>query len=315
MSEQKIRDAQKILSDLDFLTAQQNERAALTLLALLDLKPNDSWHDVHAPLRGITPIMEFAAEYYNKHWAPNTRETVRRFTIHQFIAAGLVVANPDNPARPINRPHNVYQIHPIALETLRVFGSADWEETLSAYRTLRQSLVQRYARERAVHRIPIQIAGAPLLLSPGGQNVLIHEILTEFAPIFAPGAALLYVGDAEGKFSFFDDAGFATLGISLDPHGKMPDIVLHFASRNWLILIEAVTSHGPIHSQRREELSRLFADSSAGLVFVTAFRDRQTCKRHLMELAWETEVWVAEAPTHLIHFNGSRFLGPYEDSL
>jgi hypothetical protein len=34
--------------------------------------------------------------------------------------------------------------------------------------------------------------------------------------------------------------------------------------------------------------------------------------RYLGEIAWETEVWVADAPSHLIHFNGERFLGPYD---
>jgi hypothetical protein len=92
----------------------------------------------------------------------------------------------------------------------------------------------------------------------------------------------------------------------------MPDVVVHYVGKNWLVLIEAVTSHGPVNPKRRQELKELFAGSKAGLVYVTAFLDRRTMMKYLDDISWETEVWIAESPTHLIHFNGERFLGPYE---
>lgn len=91
----------------------------------------------------------------------------------------------------------------------------------------------------------------------------------------------------------------------------MPDVVIHFTGKNWLVLIEAVTSHGPVNPKRLSELKALFASSKTGLVFVTAFLTRKSLLKYLGEIAWETEVWVADAPGHLIHFNGERFLGPY----
>lgn len=99
--------------------------------------------------------------------------------------------------------------------------------------------------------------------------------------------------------------------MEIDPHGKMPDVVIHYVERNWLILIEAVTSHGPVNLLRHNQLRDLFAGSKVGLVFVTTFLDRRAMREYLPEIAWETEVWVADAPEHLIHFNGARFLGPY----
>ena len=75
-----------------------------------------------------------------------------------------------------------------------------------------------------------------------------------------------------------------------------------------MLLIEAVTSHGPVDGKRHDELTRLFAGSKAGLVFVTAFANKAVMGRYLAEIAWETEVCVADTPYHLIHFNGSRFL-------
>jgi len=81
---------------------------------------------------------------------------------------------------------------------------------------------------------------------------------------------------------------------------------------NWLLLIEAVTSHGPVDPKRHAELALLFAHSTPGLVYVTAFPDRQTMARYLGDISWETEVWIADAPDHLIHFNGENFFGPHE---
>lgn len=94
-------------------------------------------------------------------------------------------------------------------------------------------------------------------------------------------------------------------------HGKMPNVVLHYTKKNWLLLVESVTSHGPVDGKRHTELANLFAGSTAGLIYVTAFPNRAIMGRYLREIAWETEVWVANAPSHLIHFNGERFLGPY----
>jgi hypothetical protein len=109
----------------------------------------------------------------------------------------------------------------------------------------------------------------------------------------------------------YDREAFKSLGVTVDAHGKMPDVVVHHVEKNWLVLIEAVTSHGPVNPKRRKELKKLFAGSSAGLVFVTAFLDRKTMMRYLDEISWETEVWIASSPDHMIHFNGERFLGPY----
>ena len=99
--------------------------------------------------------------------------------------------------------------------------------------------------------------------------------------------------------------------MNLDRHGKLPDVVLHFVERDWLLLVESVTSHGPVDGKRHGELSKLFEQCTAGLVYVTAFPNRQIMGKYLPEIAWETEVWIADAPSHLIHFNGVRFLGPY----
>lgn len=308
----RIAEAQEILNAFGLPAEQRNERAALTLLALLDLAPQKAWTEAAHPLRGVTPIMEFVAGHYGKKWAPNTRETVRRFTLHQFEQAGLVVANPDEPDRPTNSPRYCYQIEPRALAVIRKLRTPEWDNALRRYLADAQTLAQRYAQVRDLQRIPLDLArGVTIRLSPGGQNNLIKKIVNEFCPRFTPGGKPVYVGDTGKKWAYFDAAYLRSLGVTVEEHGKMPDVVVHFTKENWLVLIEAVTSHGPVNPKRLTELKALFAGSKAGLVFVTAFLDRRGLLKYLADIAWETEVWVADAPDHMIHFNGERFLGPY----
>jgi len=313
-AERKIQEALKILDALGFPRQQQNERSALTLLSLLNLKPDGAWQNASDPLMGITPMMEFFAGNYGKQYAPNTRETVRRQTVHQFVQAALIVPNPDKPSRPTNSPKAVYQIEPSALKLLREFGKSVWVRHLREYLLTVETLKKLYARERDIRRIPVKLAnGREIRLSPGGQNVLVKKIIDDFCPLFTPGGHVIYVGDTRTKWAYFDTDALETLGVTIEEHGKMPDVVVHHVEKNWLVLIEAVTSHGPVNPKRRKELKELFAGSKVGLVYVTAFLERRTMVKYLDDIAWETEVWIAESPTHLIHFNGERFLGPYED--
>jgi hypothetical protein len=307
-----IEAAHQIIISLGLPRAQQNERSALSLLALLNLTTSKSWADAENPLIGITPIMDWVREHYGKEYAPNTRETFRRQTMHQFCNAGVALYNPDKPDRAVNSPKAAYQIEPAALILLRTFGTPAWHDGLKDYLSGRETLVARYAMEREQNRIPVEIApGKEITLSPGEHSELIRAIIADFAPRFAPGSALVYVGDTGVKWGYFDAVLLAGLGVDVGSHGKMPDVVLHFVEKNWLLLVESVTSHGPVDGKRHAELSSLFAESTAGLVYVTAFPNRAIMGRYLGEIAWETEVWVADAPSHLIHFNGVRFLGPY----
>lgn len=309
-----IKEAQQIIVSPGLPRGQQNERSALCLLALLNLSPGKSWAEAEAPLIGITPIMDWVREYFKKDYAPNTRETVRRQTMHQFCDAGIALYNPDQLDRPVNSPKAVYQIEPFVLALLRTFDTQRWHENLAEYLARRESLVARYANAREQNRVPVEIMpGRKISLSPGEHSELIREIIENFAPRFAPGSVLVYAGDTGDKWGYFDAALLSELGVEVDAHGKMPDVVLHYKAKNWLLLVESVTSHGPVDGKRHDELKALFADSKAGLVFVTAFPNRSLMSRYLGEIAWETEVWVADAPSHLIHFNGERFLGPYSD--
>jgi hypothetical protein len=312
-NEEHLKAAGDVLISLGLPRAQQNERSALTLLALLNLTPAKRWADAENPMIGITPIMDWMAKHYQKVYAPNTRETVRRQSIHQFLDAGIIVHNPDDPKRPPNSKDNVYQIADTALALIRTFGTPQWHENLATFLTGQQTLIEKYAHERQQHRVPVTLAdGKTLSLVPGDHSELIKAIIEDFGERYVPGGQLIYVGDTGDKWGYFDAVLLTSLGVTINSHGKMPDVVLYYPERNWLLLIESVTSHGPVDGKRHAELAKLFASSTAGLVYVTAFPTRTLMSKYLGEIAWETEVWVSDAPSHLIHFNGERFLGPYD---
>jgi len=308
-----INQAIEIIKQLGLPEGQQNERSALCLLALLDLGPDKNWDQSKKRLIGITPIMEFSKNEYGREYAPNSRETFRRFTMHQFLDAGIVLYNPDNPSRPVNSPKAVYQIEEATLNLIKKYGTAEWDLALEKYREGRETLVELYAKERQQKKIPVKIAeDQEIFITPGEHSRLIKSIVEEFGPRFVPGGVLIYAGDTGEKMGYFDEALLKELGVEVNVHGKMPDVIIYCPERKWLILAESVTSHGPVDGKRHRELQMLFKESTVGIVYVTAFPDRVLMARYISDIAWETEVWVADAPSHLIHFDGVRFLGPYE---
>ncbi len=309
---ERVEDARIVLETLGMDAERSNERSALVLLALLRLTPAESWADAANPMLGTRAIMDFIRDEYGKDYAPNTRETVRRFTLHQFVEAQLIVQNPDEPQRPVNSPKWNYQVTGEALDVLRAYGTDAWQSATDRYLADLPGLKARYAAAREMDRIPLTLPdGSIFTLTPGGQNVLLKAMVEDFCPRFTPGGQVLYIGDAGDKWALFERETLSSLNIEVDEHGKMPDLVIYLPDRNWLVLLEAASSHGPVDSKRQAELANLFAQSTAGLVYVSCFPDRAEFRKYVDKIAWESEVWCADHPTHMIHYNGERFLGPY----
>jgi hypothetical protein len=291
---------------------RSNERSALVFLAMLGLRPDEPWSDAANPMLGTRAIMNAIRDHYSKDYAANSRETIRRFTLHQFAEALLVAQNPDEPNRPINSPKWNYQVTSEALQVVRAYGAPAFRAALNAYLEAAPGLRARYAAARMMARIPLTLPdGTEFTLSPGGQNVLLKQMIEDFCPRFTPGAEILYIGDAGDKCALFQRDRLGALGVTIDEHGKMPDLVVYMVDRNWMVLMEAASSHGPVDSKRHDELADLFGKSSAGLVYVSCFPHRAEFRKYVDKIAWESEVWCADHPTHMIHYNGTRFLGPY----
>ncbi len=306
----KLTEAQAILMAFQLPIAQQTEMAALTLLALAQLDEDTSWSEAKRHSLRIHDILQEMNSRYGRVYAENTRETVRRQVIHQFEQARIVDRNPDEPGLPTNSPRTHYALSDIAVRTIRQFNTPDWEMALAEFLDAQGSLVAMYERKRLKEMIPLTYQGQDYHLSPGKHNELQVAIIEEFSPRFAPGAKLLYLGDTANKSLLIDEKALQVLNIPLSKHDKMPDVMLFDQNRNWLYLIEAVTSHGPMTPKRRVELGEMLKSCPAGLIYVSAFPDFATFKTFLSEIAWETEVWLSEMPDHMIHFNGDRFMGP-----
>ncbi|WP_055122843.1 BsuBI/PstI family type II restriction endonuclease [Corynebacterium oculi] len=308
----RLDEARKILEAFGFDKARTNERAGRTLLALAQLDETSSWSEATNPMLGVRGILDWIRERLNFEVAENTRETYRRQTLHQFRDAGFVIYNDDDPGRPTNSSANNYRLNPQALSIIRLYGTLDFDEALEKYLAEAPGLRWMYQAARALTRIPVRLPGSmELTLGGGGQNVLIKQMIDDFCAYFIPGGEVLYIGDADEKLMHFDEDKLASLGVTVDKHGKLPDLVVYQKDKNWLFLMEAASTHGPVDAKRHGELQSLFAGSTAGLVYVSCFPDRPTMRKFLADLAWETEAWCASDPTHMIHLNGERFLGPY----
>ncbi len=308
----KIKEAQEILKALGLPPAQYNEMAALTFLALCNIKENDKWAKATRQSLGVTKgIMTFVNENYGKSYAPNTRETFRRQVLHQFVQARIVDYNPDNPTLPVNSPKAHYALTSEVLEIVKTYKTKNWKNALKNFINTVGKLSELYLKERELNQIPVVLPnGKTLKLSAGKHNEVQAAIVEQFAPRFANGGTLLYLGDTAKKDLFVDKKALKDLGVPIDQHSKLPDVVIYDNKRKWLFLIEAVTSHGPISPKRLLELEKFLKNCKIGKVYVTAFPDMSAFKKHSNNIAWETEVWLMEAPDHIIHFNGDRFMGP-----
>lgn len=308
--------ASQVLRAFALPRAQQNERSALTLLALANLAPNTPWRNAKTSLQRTVDIMEFIRTHYKKDYAANSRETFRRQTLHQFTQAHIVVQNPDDPDRPTNSGRNAYQLTDDALAVLRTVGSDSFDAAVTAFISKHGSLQAVYAPKRNLRGVPLRLPnGTPVKLSPGKHNQLQKAVIELWAPRFVPGAVLLYLGDTAKKNFFADETSLARLSIPFNDHDKLPDLILYLPDRRWLFLIEAVTTHGPVSPKRHHEMEAVLKNSVPDRIYVTAFPDMKTFRKYAGDIAWETEAWIADAPDHMIHFNGPKFLGPYHPGL
>lgn len=307
-----IKEARAILEALGMPPAQHNRMAGMTLIALCRLTPGAAWSTAARRRCTVTKgVMDYLAEHYDAQYAANTRETFRRQVLHQFVQAGIADYNAFEPDLPTNSPNAHYAVTEPTLDAIHCYGTDAWASAVEVFRREQGTLVERYARDRERKLVPVRLPdGQEFQLSPGKHNEVQRAIVENFAPRFAPGAHLLYLGDTAQKNLIVDSARLSELGISITDHDKLPDVVLYDAERKWIFLVEAVTSHGPVSPSRMVDLEAMLDACPAEAVYVSAFPDFGEFRKHMTNIAWETEVWLCETPDHMIHYNGDRFLGP-----
>lgn len=305
----KLEDAKEILKDCGMPVQQQNDISAYTLLTLAEVDPDMEWEQATNSWKRIHDVLEFTSEKYEKSYAENTRETIRKNCMHQFREGAIVEDN----GKATNSPNYRYRITYETLELIQSYNSETYVERLRAYLKEKETLVEKYASKKQMEMMPVKINHEELNFSPGKHNELQKAIIEDFAPRFAPNAECLYVGDTIKKDLIKNVQKLSALGFEITLHDKMPDVVLYCEDKNWIYFVEAVTSVGPMSPQRIIEIEEMTKGVSAGKIYVTAFPDFSTYKKFSEDLAWETEVWLSELPDHMIHLNGDRFMGPREN--
>jgi hypothetical protein len=302
----KIDEARDILKSLDFPLSQQNDICCYTLVAMTSIRESSSWESATNNWIRIHDIIQFTEKNYHIHYAENSRETFRKQAIHHFRNAAIIEDN----GKATNSPNYLYRITNEALALIQSYGCDEWESNVLVFIATHESLIDLYASKKKMTKMPVSINGKEILFSTGKHNTLQKLVLEEFAPRFAPFSECLYVGDTSEKGVFKDTVKLEQLGFSISVHEKLPDIVLYRSDKNWIYFIETVTSVGPMDAKRIIEIKKMTELVQAGKVYITAFLNLKTFKTFLNSLAWETEVWIAELPEHMIHMNGDKFIGP-----
>ncbi len=302
----KINEARELLKMLGMPKTQQADICCYVLLAMAGIKPDTLWKDAGNEWIRIHDIIQFANTYYGSTYAENSRETFRKQALHHFRNAALVEDN----GRVTNSPNYRYRLTEETLQMIRAFQTLEWQRSVSRFLKYHEKLVDMYASKKKMTMMPVRINGADFQFSTGKHNELQKAIIEEFAPRFAPNSECLYVGDTIEKDLVKNVDKLKELGFEITLHDKMPDVVLYREDKDWIYFVESVTSVGPMDAKRILEITEMTKSVAAGKIFVTAFLDFKTYKRFSENLAWETEVWIAEMPEHMIHLNGDKFLGP-----
>lgn len=302
----KIKTAKQILKELGVTEKQQNDLSCNVLLALANIKEDSQWTDAENSWIRIHDIISYLSENYNINYAENSRETIRKQVLHHFNNAAFI----ENNNKSTNSPNYKYRLTHEFLELIRTYSTKSWDLTKKKFLENHKTLVEKYTTKRELTKIPVVINNENLTFSKGEHNQLQKLIIEEFGPRFAPGAECLYVGDTIKKDLVKENKKLEELGLSITTNDKMPDVILYLEDKRWLYFIEAVTSVGPMDYKRIEEIKELTKNVEVGIIYVTAFLDFKTYKKFSEKLAWDTEVWIANSPEHMIHLNGDRFLGP-----
>lgn len=319
LNQKLINEALDILYKVGIPFTQKTEKAlqsmAMCFLAVAGV--TKSWKEAKGQNenRHLTTrkIIEFVNQHYEENISSGSYDDVRRKHLKLLTLADLVLNSAKNPSASTNDPTRGYTLHSEFKNLIVNYDTNQWDIKLKLFLKNRPTLAVIISRKRNIDKIPVKLPDNTLLdFSKGEHNQLQREIIEEFLPRYGKDSEVLYIGDTSNKFLYRQDSKLKKLGFFELAHDELPDIVAYNKNKNWLYLIEAVHSSGPMSEERIIELKKLLKDCKAELIFVTAFISKKVFRSYILDIAWETEVWTADNPDHLIHFNGDKFLGPYK---
>lgn len=307
----KLKKAKILLTQIGMPPKQQSMICVFTLLAMANVRRDTPWSEATNEWIRIHDIIAFTADRYGVVYAENSRETFRKQALHPFRTAALIEDN----GLATNSSNYRYRLTTEFLGVIKELTdddsiTSDSDIAIQTFMSNHESLTEIYASKKRMQKMPVRINQQEFTFSPGKHNELQKDIIEEFAPRFAPNSECLYVGDTIQKDLVKNVEKLSELGFEITLHDKMPDVVLYREDKNWIYFIESIISVGPMDSKRIVEIETMTKNVTAGKIYVSAFPDFSTFKKFSDRLAWETEVWIADMPDHMIHLNGDKFLGP-----
>ena len=300
---------------LNTKTERGNERMAMCFLAVAGVFL-DTWANAQSADDGrhikTRSIIELVNKSFEEKISSGSYDDIRRKDLKLLVLADLIINSGDNPSAATNDPTRGYALNPDFKNLIVFYGTKKWKTKLDVFKKSRPNLSEILARKRKLKKVPVKLPdGKKLSLSLGDHNILQKQVVENFLPRFGSDCEVLYIGDTSKKILHIETLKLKTLNFFNLSHEQLPDIIAYSEKNNWLYLIEAVHSSGPMSEIRVLELKKLLKDCKAELIFVTTFLTRAEFRKWMMDIAWETEVWIADNPDHLVHFNGHKFLGAY----
>ena len=296
---------------LDNLSDRRKERMVLALLAVGNIKNsfsevltiNDNY------FLKTRDIIEFENKYYSENISSGSYDDIRRKDLILLVSAGIVFNSCMLEEKATNNPTRGYGLNPLFASLIKAYGKSNWEVELNKFLFENKSLKEEMEHRRNLQKIPVALpSGENIELSFGEHNVLQKEIVENFLTKFGFNSQVLYIGDTTNKFLYKDDKKLEELKCFNIKHEELPDVIAYSKDKNLLILCEAVHSAGPMSEIRVRKLKEQLNKCTAEIIFITAFLTKKDFKKWILDIAWETEVWIAETPEHMVHFNGYKFL-------
>ncbi len=314
-----IREALQIIIALgipvDDLTERQKEKMAMAFLAVGNVKTSTGWKKIKDSNNDYAVTTREIIDFHNSNLEENisrgSYDDIRRKDLARLILATIVVNS--KPGSNTSNPTRGYKINSEYSRIIRNYGQSDWFAQVAAFNRMHPTYSDRISTKRELPKLSVRTPdGKTIHLQDGEHNAIQKQIIEEFLPRFGHNAIVLYCGDSDNKYGLIhekeklQEIGFSDLKQSI-----LPDVVAYSTEKNWIFLIEAYHTSNPITPERKLELQQVMGEHAKNAVFVTAFENISVYKNCPEDLAWETEVWIATEPDHMIHRNGFRFMGPY----
>lgn len=269
-------------------TPRRLQRMAIAFLACGDIKKVADFNKAKDLNSGYALKTRDIIIYVNNHFGENissgSYDDIRRKDLKLLTVAEVVLQSSPNSAT--NDSTRGYSINPTYAELIRNYGSKDWETMVSEKLRNIEPLSKKLQREREIARVNVILpSGGELSFSAGEHNDLQKAIIEDFLPRYGHGAEVLYIGDTSAKYLYLEKDKLEELNFFEISHEELPDVIAYSKKKNWIYLIEAVHSSGPISELRLIQLQKLTKDCKADIVYVTAFLNRPKFRQFMTYIA------------------------------